>query len=202
MCKYKLISDFTDYYDCRNDTSLFIYKRMKSANSQRGSLLKQLRSYGIKTVEIKQVSQAMSWEKVVVYKDINSDKCKNKTVMDIWEAVETYPNLLCSKYIESDTHIKYIQIGNIGYRLVLDVDTTGDIKLNGIKSIEAIQSDYTAVGVPIYSINYVVDNNAMIATKFNQVQELSYLGFENIIGKEQINELIYKSLLTYNKQAR
>ena len=144
----------------------------------------------------------MSWEKVVVYKDIGSDKCKNKAVMDIWEAVETYPNLLCSKYIESDTHIKYIQIGNIGYRLVLDVDTTGDIKLNGIKSIEAIQSDYTAVGVPIYSINYVVDNNAMIATKFNQVQELSYLGFENIIGKEQINELVYKSLLTYNKQAR
>ena len=202
MYDYKLITDFNDYYDNNNETALFVYKRLKSENKQRGSALKQLRSYGIQTVEIKQVSQAMDWKRVVVYKDVGADKCREKVVLDIEEAVVLYPNMLCSRYIESDTHIKYIQIGNTGYRLVLDVDTTKEIKLNGIRHIEPIASDFTAIGIPIYSINYVVDNNIMVATKFNKVQELSYLGLENMISKEQVNELIYKSLLTYNKQAR
>lgn len=202
MYDYKLISDFSDYYDNNNESALFVYKRLKSESKQRGSALKQLRSYGIQTVEIKQVSQAMNWKKVVVYKDAGADRCREKVILSIEEAVELYPNLLCSKYIESDIHIKYIQIGNIGYRLMLDVDTTKNIKFNGVKSIEAIESDFATIGIPIYSINYVVDSNIMIATKFNKVQELNYLGLDSVISKEQVNELIYKSLLTYNKQAR
>ena len=51
----------------------------------------------------------------------------------------------------------------------------------------------------IYSIDYIQYNNEMLATDFNEVQNLHNIGFERFMTAEQIINEIRDSILIYNK---
>ena len=55
------------------------------------------------------------------------------------------------------------------------------------------------IGLPIFSIDYIIDKGIMIATDFSEVENLKELGVEKIITAEEIVEEIRQSILTYNK---
>ena len=69
-----------------------------------------------------------------------------------------------------------------------------------VKDIKISNTDYPIrIGLPIFSIDYVPHNDVMVATDFNEVQNLSELNIQDYISKEEVIEQIYNSLIKYNK---
>ena len=87
-------SDFQDYYDKFCSNQGIIYRRYRNESLQRGKALSKLREFGVKTIEIKQVSQIIRAEasKVVVYTDVYGHGSKGKKLMNLDEALALYAN--------------------------------------------------------------------------------------------------------------
>jgi len=69
-----------------------------------------------------------------------------------------------------------------------------------VKEISVTNTDRfnRAIGLPIYSIDYVCDDCLnMIATDFNNTECLAMYGIENYISREEVTQEIYKSLTEY-----
>ena len=203
MGKLKLISDYCDYYDdlCSDD-SVLVYKRNLSETLTRGSALNLLRSKGIATIEVKSVSEFNRFDgNLVVYKDINGHHGNGKEVMSVDYAKQIYPTSLASKYIYSEPNIavKILQVGKRRFKLVYKNEPFSLV--NGtLESIEELQSEYSyGLPYPIFSIDYICDNNKMLATDFNQVENLHLLNVEHILDAETVVNEIGQALLAYNK---
>ena len=190
----KINSDYVDFYDDMNDDkSIYIYSRFKSKMKQRGTALKHLRTLGIKTIELKPVSSFCKWDgNIVVYTDVFAHDGMGKKVMAVEEAQAFHNNCLASKYYES-------QIGNVRVTLKYEKETELTLDKGKLVDIDMNKTDYNRlIGIPIYSIDYISGNEVMLATDFNEVENLRNLGLDEYITKEQIVELIKGSLLAYN----
>lgn len=197
----KINSDYVDFYDDINDDkSIYIYNRFKSKMKQRGTALKHLRTLGIKTIELKPVSSFCKWDgNIVVYTDVFAHDGMGKKVMAVEEAQAFNNNCLASKYYESPISIKVLQIGNVRVTLKYEKETELALDKGKLVDIDMNKTDYNRlIGIPIYSIDYISGNEVMLATDFNEVENLMNLGLDEYITKEQIVELIKGSLLAYN----
>ena len=203
MGKIKIVSDFTDYYDnlC-DDTSQIVYKRNLSDCMQRGKALNFLQSKSIRTIEVKPVTAFNSWDnKLVVYKDPIAHHGEGKEIVDINFAKSMYPNCLASKYIESDNFltVKFLQLGKRRFTITYQSSALS-LDKGTIINISESASEYNVnIPYPIFSIDYISINNVMIATDFNEVENLQLLNFEAQVNAESVVEEIKQALLFYNK---
>ncbi len=203
MGSIKLISDFTDYYDnlC-DDTSQIVYKRNLSDCMQRGSALNFLQSKSIKTVEVKPVSAFSNWDnKLVVYKNPMANHEEGKEIVDVNFAKQMYPNCLASKYIESDNFltIKFLQLGRKRFTITYQGSELSLDKGSIVDIAESVSGYNTDIPYPIFSINYISIDNVMVATDFNEIENLQLLNFETQVNSESVIEEIRQALIFYNK---
>lgn len=203
MGNIKIVSDFSDYYDTlSNDKSTIIYNRNISYCMQRGVALNFLKDRAIKTLELKPVSQFNSWDnKIVVYKDPRLHHGLGKEILDVTTAKSMYTNCLASRYTESDDlkTIKFLQIGKRRFTLTFEKEPLSLDKGNIIDISESSSEYNMVIRYPIFSIDYISVNRVMIATDFNEVENLHSLNFENQLNAEQVTDEIEKALIIYNK---
>jgi hypothetical protein len=196
-------SDFTDYYDMlSDDKSIITYNRYLSQSKQRGTALKYLRSLGIKTLEIKQVNTFFRGDgPIVVYTDPQGHNGNGKRIMTVDDAVRTYGNCIASKYLNTDgMTIKYLQIGKRRFTLYFKKEITQSLDIGTLIDIKESSPEYNRlVGLPIFSIDYISDGQYMIATDFNEVENLSMIGMNRYLDSNTVINEIIDSLLIYNK---
>lgn len=196
-------SDFIDYYDILNDeNSILTYNRFLSNCKQRGTALKYLRSLGIRTLELKQVNQFFRGDgPLVVYTNPLGHNGNGKKIVSVDEALQSYNNYMASHYYMNTNGltIKYLQIGKRRFTLQFKKD---EISLDKGKliSIQELSPEYNRlIGLPIFSIDYISNGQEMIATDFNEVENLSLLNMNYYLSSETIIAEIKDSLAVYNK---
>lgn len=198
-------SDFVDYYDNLSSNTGIIYNRMISDVKQRGSALRYLRSLGVKTLDIKQVSNFSYLDgDLVVYTDSKKHHGNGKKIMSYEEALTYYSNYPASIYLEDSKGItiKVLQIGQRRFNLTFKKEDKSltEGKLIGIS--EMTPAFNMLIGLPIFSIDYVASGCEMIATDFNEVENLSRIGINNYISSDDVCKEIINSLYAYNKVER
>ena len=197
----KINSDYVDFYDELNDeSSIYIYNRFRSNSKQRGSALKRLRNMGIRTIDLKPVSNFSKWDgNIVVYTDVYGHSGLGKKVMGAEEAQAFHNDCLASHYYESPISIKVVQIGNIRVTLKFEKESQLTLDKGKLIDIDINNVDYNRlIGLPIYSIDYINGDGISLATDFNEVENLMNIGLHEYIKQEQIVELIKGSLIAYN----
>lgn len=197
-------SDFSDYYDILNNkNSIITYNRYLSECKQRGTALKYLRTLGIKTLELKQVSQFYKDDgDIIVYKNPKGHNGTGKEIMSVSEALQYHSNCLASKYIPSEDGItvKFLQIGKRRFTLYFKKDEAVTLNMGKLISISESFSEYNRlIGLPIFSIDYISNGIEMIATDFNEVENLQNLSLQNYLSPDTIIEEIRNALTVYNK---
>lgn len=202
MNQLTLQSDFKDCYDylC-SDNGVKVYNRVRDKSKQRGSLLKYLSSIGIKTLELKPVTQFLnSDEKIVVYTDPFAHDGLGKRVMSIEEARMYNYNCVASKYYTSNDmiNIKYLQIGKRRFNIYFKKDEQYTLERGHIVDITESANEYNSlIALPIFSIDYISNGREMIATDFNDVENISNLGIGSLISDDKIIDEIVESLTIY-----
>ena len=192
----KIRSDFTDYYDapCSAEGSVskgkeVIYARYR-INRTRIADLRELKFLGIRTLDIKPVSKVLlnRDDRVCVYTDLNSH---GEGVISVTynEAVEMYHNRLCStvNWLGYGYIYKYIQVGE--RRFWITTDRSGNVL--GMREME---SGYSLIQLPIYSIDYISVGGVQTAVDFNTVQKLSEVKLDFILPSQDVRELVYAYL--------
>lgn len=205
MGNLKIQSDFIDYYDSlSSDNTSLIYRRLRSQCKQRGTALKFLKNMGLKTLDIKQVSQFYrDTNYLCVYTNPKSHDSNGKVVMALDDARLNYPNYIASEYIGlSKTNgltLKYLQIGKRRFTLFFKKEDELSLHMGQLIDIKESQSDYNRlVGLPIFSIDYISNGTEMIATDFNEVEDLQRIGINYYLSKETIIDEIIDALMIYN----
>ena len=196
-------SDYTDFYDVlSNDNSIITYNRYLNQCKQRGSALKYLRSLGIKTLDIKQVNQFFRGDgPIVVYKDPIGHSGMGKAIMTVDEAMQSYSNCVASKYYNTDGFtIKYLQIGKRRFSLCFKKNESETLDMGTLVDIKEITPEYNRlIGLPIFSIDYISNGYDMIATDFNEVENLHNLGIDRYLDSNAVITEIIDALTVYNK---
>lgn len=196
-------SDFKDYYDeyCDSNSNV-VYNRFYSNSMQRGTALNKLRGLGLKTLDVKQVSSYFSGDGyIVVYTNPKLHNGCGKRIMTVNEALQSYGNCLASPYIfNNGLTVKYMQIGKRRFNLYFQKGGALSLDIGTLIKIEELPSDYNRlIGIPIFSIDYISDGTYMIATDFNEVENLSMLGLNNYIGPHEVISEIIETMHVYNK---
>lgn len=200
-------SDYEDYYDNLASKDGIIYNRMISGGKQRGSALKYLRSLGVKTLDIKQVSQFSYLDgDLVVYTDPNKHHGQGKKIMTYEEAVTYYSNYPASKYLKDSNGItiKVLQLGQRRFNLTFKKDEDEKTLSEGkLISINEMTPAYNMlIGLPIFSIDYIASGCEMIATDFNETENLKRIFIDHYINADEVIKEIINSLYVYNKVER
>ena len=203
MCKLCIQSDFKDFYDGLSaDDSSTIYRRFVNECMQRGSALKYIRSIGIRTIEIKQVSKFFRGDgDIVVYTDPKGHNGTGKEIMTVDNAIQSYGNCIASRYYnDCELYIKYLQVGKKRYNICYKIDKDNPLSLGTIIDVKELNDEYNRrIGLPIFSIDYISDGQCMIATDFNEVENLEYIGMSKYLDAEYVKNEIIEALAIYNK---
>ena len=187
----KIISDFVDFYDeeLSKIESESIYVRYDKDREQRAIELRELREKGIETLKIKPVSSLTnSDELVVVYTDSKAHHGDGKIVTTCKMARQNYPNYSASMYEDNEQSLKVVSVGRIKINIF-----TSKTDNFGIKERKSVLIDRKRIdsGINkeyfISSIDYIMrKDGTLVATDFNRVENLSKLGIEDYISKEEI----------------
>lgn len=195
----RLVTDFNDYYDelC-NDAGKVPYVRKYKNCMSKAEALRYLTNFGTPVIETKPVTKFNSFDrKLVVYTDPYAHCGKGKIICSYGEAVTSYPNYLASPYIEGTegVSLKFLQVGSRRFRIMMKNNNFDNFVKPGIVTqIDELSPAFNyAISLPIFSIDYISCGNEMIAVDFNEVQDLSRLGFEDIMKPEEVIHEIEKS---------
>ena len=204
MCNLCIKSDFTDYYDTLNNVnSNLVYNRYISQCKQRGAALKFLRNIGVKTVELKQVNKFFREDGyIVVYTDPKAHNGLGKKIMTVDEANRAYGNYIASHYYDNTNGLtlKFLQIGKRRFTLYYKTDKPLSLELGTLIDVKESQAYYNRIiGLPIFSIDYISNGHEMLATDFNEVQNLSLIGANKLLTPEEIILEILDAMIAYNK---
>lgn len=196
-------SDFTDFYDILSDNnSIITYNRYIGNCMQRGSALKYLKRLGIKTLNIQQVNKFFRGDgPIVVYTDPKKHNGNGKVIMSVDEAMLYHENCVASSYYSNDgLTIKYLQIGKRRFTLYFKKTDKYSLNMGTLVDIRETTPEYNRLfGLPIFSIDYISNGKEMIATDFNQVENLGRLGINRFISSNDIIAEIKDALTIYNK---
>ena len=192
----KLVTDFVDYYDelCDNSGS-FEYRRMESEELSKGKALSYLKSLGVPTIQIDTIEYLPPSHKVIIYTNPNLHLGKGKIITERSMALLNYPNKLATPYVEgtNGVYLKFLQIGKRSFQLTMH-NPAFEMNLNPghIIGVHELPSGYNSqISLPIFSIDYIPCNGKMLAVDFNNIQNLSSIGFQNVMSKsEVVNELL------------
>lgn len=196
-----LESEFEDYYDQSLAVlaqSGLAYNRVRTINNRNKELAK-LKDIGIETIKLTAATRIWTQSsRVVVYTDAGKHDGKGKEVYSLSEAQLMFNSSLVSEYIPQKDGIGYkmLYIGKLGFKCTMLY--RDGIHMAGCLDITPVQGGYNKrIGLPIYSIDYININGKLVACDFNEVENLSMLGFWQVMNAESIAGEIMESLLMY-----
>lgn len=196
----------------RGRQNSYIYQRLQSNNQHRAMDLKFLRENGIPTFGLKPVSQFQlldPFAKILVYTDPFKHGGQGKSVIDNIEAQSLYGNMPGRVWVDSSETdgytLKYLQIGERRFKIFLRANTgksSMSTRENTVEDIVELPKSYSTLakhGIfsPIFSIDYIPTSNGIIATDFNQVENLSILGIDKVIPPNEIYTALAESFWHY-----
>lgn len=184
LMKVKVESDFVDFYDglCKNEDGALVYRRFKSEQIPKSEQLMHLRRLGILAVEARAARDIISSSgRLTIYTNTKDDS-KN-LVLTTGEADMLYPNTLASQYYPESNDVinRLIQVGARRFRVI--------IYRGAVVQVDELFRGYNmAVGLPVYSIDYISTSNGMLATAFHNVEQLSKYRLP-MTAEEVVNEI-------------
>lgn len=205
MNLFRLESDFEDYYDCcQIDSSPLIYRRFNSERHDRSEALSFLKNNGIKTVNFGPFRNfGKNIKNFVVYTNPSLHNFLGKHIYSYNEVQSQYRNYLVSEFLDNygGYTVKYLQIGERRFRLMFfNPDYKTKLIEGSMVAIEELPRQYNyAIGLPIYSIDYISNGVEMVAIDFNEVQRLNTIGINNLISAEDVATEVKNALIAYNK---
>lgn len=187
----RIESDFIDFYDKLSITGneAPVYRRFKKEQMSKSEQLKFLKRLGILTIEAKAARDIVTASgKLTVYTDTKDDS-KN-LVLTVSDADMMYPNALASEYYAESNNVinRIIQVGSRRFRIIL---YNGSV----IQVDELFRGYNMAIGLPIYSIDYVSTFNGMLATAFHNVERLDQ--YKLPLSAEEVISEIAQAMIEY-----
>lgn len=202
----RLETDFNDYYDTEcNQNSNIVYVRLQADKKSRGEELNELRRFGIKTIQFGPLSKfsPLVNKKLVVYTNPMLHNFEGKRIVGFDEAASQYGNCLMAEFLDKSGGytIKYLQIGQRRFNLMFyNPDYMDKLVEGSLVKIEELPKQYNyAIGVPIFSIDYISNGVEMIAVDFNTTQSLISIGLDKVIPASDVAREIRDALVVYNK---
>ena len=201
---FRLESDFDDFYDdISDDNSKIVYYRIRE-NISRVDDLNFLKSLGIKTVNFGPFKKfGQDTKQFVVYTNQFLHDSLGKHIYTFDEVSIQYNTSLLAEFIENTQGytIKYLQIGERRFRLVFyNPDFLHTLNEGQLIAFDELPKQYNyAIGLPIYSIDYVSTSSEMVAIDFNRVQKLDKIGVDKYIAAEDVATEVKNALIAYNK---
>lgn len=198
-------SDFKDFYDTASDTNgNIVYNRFRSKDTSRADELLFLKQNGIKTVEFGPLSKfGPNTPNYIVYTNPSLHSFKGKKICTYNDVIQQYSNYLVAEFIrESGGYtVKYLQVGERRFRITMyNPNFCTTLEEGNILSIDELNKQYNyAIGLPIYSIDYISNGQEMLAIDFNTVQSLSRINFQLVMSPDEICKEIEGALIAYNK---
>lgn len=201
----RLESDFSDYYDYTcSDTGSILYRRYRNTGMSRGEELNQLKKLGIRTIGFGPISNfsPLINNKLVVYTNPTLHNFDGKMVVDYRDAASQYTNYLMAEFLEKSGGytVKYLQVGERRFQIMFHNPNYKDRLVEGSPvKVEELPKQYNrAIGLPIFSIDYISDGAEMIAVDFNTVQSLQSIGFDKVIPAAEVAREVECALVAYN----
>lgn len=199
MLSVGLQSKFKDYYDDEFEKEYNIaYDRNYRLPRVNG--LKLIALTGAKTVDICPVCDApYSWNEVVVYINPSLHNGLGKMVLPLEVARERYRNYLCVPYYRESAFVtrKYLQVGKC--RFEFEVKHTSEVDSGSVVSCKRLADAYNIyIGMPIFSIDYLIIDGGLVALELNDVQNLKNLKMDRILSGAEVKWLILDSMKEYN----
>lgn len=201
----RLESDFADYYDsCFESSGLLTYKRFMKDSLPRGEALSLISKFKVPVIEISSVNNfGRFYDKLVVYTDPKLHDGQGKVILSRSEASLMHGNCLASPFISgtNGVYLKYLQIGTRRFQLTMQNPFDGKkCTMGDIINIQELKPELNfIIGLPIFSIDYIANNNLMMAIDFNEVQSLDKLRFQRFMSASDIVKEVEKALISYNK---
>lgn len=202
---FNLASDFTDFYDdCCDSNSVIVYNRFRNQGMSRGEALNYLKNNGIKTVNFGPFTKfGSSTDKLVVYTNPSLHNFAGKQIHTFNEVALQYTNYMMAEFLEvyGGYTVKYLQIGERRFRMMFfNPEYKNKLIEGSMVAVEELPKQYNyAIGLPIYSIDYISNGVEMVAIDFNEVQQLDKIGVNNLITAENVAMEVRNALITYNK---
>lgn len=193
--KISIQSDFEDYYDnafYKGNNPIGVYRRNKSDLIVIPKGLSFLRGMGINTVRVRPVRELRPKSgKVIVYTGASYGK-HSKVVMDYRNASMLYPSIPASEFIENTDGVitKILQIGKRRFKIL--INNEGNVE----HIVELGKVSEQLVRLPIYSIDYISTDKGLVATAFNNIEDLSK--FSRIMAPYEVVREIYEAMIRYN----
>lgn len=208
--KFKLITDFHDYYDHYFDLIGEPFYRKSRSGMNRIEMFKFLEDNDILTVYNGYPKNIISSlgifcnREFIIYTDLDAHRAEGKIKVRAKEALEKYSENYCSEYIDYNPGVSYrhLQIGDIKCWLKFQ---SNDWRSNyGNVDIEVISVDKNLYcnkdknelnKYPLYAIDYVKDHNGdLLAVDFNIAPQIKGTGIEDIIPAKEIVEQIKSNM--------
>lgn len=199
-------SDFQDYYDAEFINSgykekAYIYNRIQSNRNHRTKDLLDIQEQGIPVLSLRPVVDFQLLKpdtKILVYTRPTLHNGEGKILLENREAQDLYPNMPGRLWIpHSETEgytLKYLQIGQRRFKLVLKGKDDIDDLTPRIFNIVELSPEYSKWNkFPIYSIDYIPTKNGLMATDYNNVENLQKFGMEKVITSKEVHSEIVKS---------
>lgn len=196
----------------RSSLKVLIFGRNIKDRRHRSLDLSFLQSSGLSVLGLKPVSdfQLLEYDtKILVYTRPCEHGGTGKLVLDNREAQELYPNMPARVWVKhSETNgitLKCLQIGLRRFRVILwnNTETSGcleetgkglsDLRDKKVVSIDEIPCGHLGISeYPIYSIDYISTDEGLKAIDYNEVENLSSLGFDRVMSSSEVCDEIQK----------
>jgi hypothetical protein len=211
----RINSNFKDFYDEAalkyNDNELE-YNRMRGDSDDptkdsmsRREALEKCRGLGFHTIQIEKLSEiadkVVDTELLVVYIDEYRHSMNGKRVMSAGEAKEMYKDAYVSRYVAEKKNYKYIQIGRKAFLCEFEKESRTTLDHGKLLRVAVLNDriDFNfGVRLPIFSVDYVIDDGKPLLTDFNTVEELGKYKIDKYITPEEVVREIVMALEEYN----
>lgn len=223
--KIKLVSDFIEYYDhCFAPSHLDKYDYTLLRNSvttmtrlEQFKILSNLFYVPIKHSIVKDYHIFDTKYNVIVYVDNYSHRGEGKLKMTYEEALDKYPNSLCSLYIQGNseyaTSFRELFIGNHQFKLRYINKNKDEWRSNYGEDVEVKLishceiynkkcSRFIAGNIyPIYAVDFIQNTEGkLFYIDFNTSPSIKYTGIEDICKPTEIYNLIENYVQSYIKK--
>ena len=204
---FRLETDFKDYYDhCFDKEGSSVYRRfIEAGRMDRVDALNFLSTHGIKTVNFGPFRKFAGEpnRKFVVYTNPSLHDFRGKHIYTFNEVQSQYQNYLVSEFLEefNGYTVKYLQVGERRFRMMFyNANFKDELKEGVCVAFEELPRQYNyAIGLPIYSIDYISNSSEMVAVDFNEVQRLNTIGIDKVMSPEDVATEVKNALIAYNK---
>lgn len=202
----KIKSNFSDYYDTTAKTYNVpsapdkVYDRNTHLYIHKSQSIQFLKALGVNTIKLIPVSQLGVYDNdVVVYLDDTLHGGQGKIVVSAQVALRDFSNCVCTHYYpDVCMTYKVLWVGEKRYNVSFKKNHQGNAEqfdLGEISDITTLTPAYhKKIHIPIYSIGYIETPNEMIATDFNEVQNLQKLSINTVLKPEDVISELIKTL--------